>query len=94
MPMFAAHYSYHPDFAALRDERRPAHRAWLLEQHKAGRVLMVGAYPDGSGALLVVTADDQDTAHALLSHDPFAVAGAIASTDLREWNCLYGPFAG
>ncbi len=90
--MFVAEYTYLPSHAALRDEHRPAHRAWLLDGYEAGRVLSVGAYPDGTGALVIVRADDAGAAAELLSHDPFARAGAIGGTRLREWNCLYGPF--
>lgn len=91
--MFVAEYTYSPEHAALRDEHRPAHRKWLLDGHEAGRVLTVGAFADGSGALVIVRADDANAARALLAHDPFAVAGAVDGTRLREWNCLYGPFA-
>lgn len=94
MPNFAVDYTYAPDQAALRDEHRPAHRRWLGERHAAGEVLAVGAYADGSGALLIVAADDQQAAAALLADDPFAHAGAIAGTLVREWPNLYGPFGG
>ncbi|GAA3960074.1 YciI family protein [Gordonia caeni] len=92
MPTFAVEYTYHPDRATLRDEHRPAHRLWLQTGHEAGVVLMVGAYHDGSGALLVLRADDEAAAAEVLAHDPFALAGAIDDTRIKAWSNLYGPF--
>ncbi|MEZ5211365.1 MULTISPECIES: YciI family protein [unclassified Gordonia (in: high G+C Gram-positive bacteria)] len=93
MPKYVAEYTYLPDTAALRDEHRPAHRLWLHDGHEAGIVLAVGAFADGSGALVIVNADDAEAAAEVLAHDPFALVGAIDETRVREWNCLYGPFA-
>ncbi|MFT3662651.1 MAG: YciI family protein [Gordonia sp. (in: high G+C Gram-positive bacteria)] len=92
MPNYAVEYTYDPDLADLRTEHRPVHRAWLAEAYDAGDVLAVGAYLDGSGALLVVRADDEEAAAALLAKDPFATVGAIADTRIREWMNFRGPF--
>ncbi|AVM00469.1 hypothetical protein C6V83_09480 [Gordonia iterans] len=92
MPNFAVEYTYDPAQASLRDAHRPAHRRWLKAAHDDGEVLAVGAFADGSGALVVVEAVDEQAAAALLSRDPFALAGAIAHTRIREWASLYGPF--
>ncbi|MFZ2511459.1 MAG: YciI family protein [Gordonia sp. (in: high G+C Gram-positive bacteria)] len=94
MPNYAVEYTYHPDRATLRDEHRPAHRRWLGDGHAVGRILLVGPYSDGSGALLMVHADDERAAAELLSHDPFALVGAIDATTVKEWTNVYGPFAG
>lgn len=93
MPNYAVEYTYHPDRAALRDAHRPAHRRWLGDGHEAGRILLVGPYGDGSGALLMIRADDARAAADLLAHDPFALAGAIDGTVIKEWTNVYGPFA-
>lgn len=92
MPNFAVEYTYHPDRATLRAEHRPAHRLWLSDGHEAGAIAMVGAYADGSGALLIVRADDEAAAAEILAHDPFALVDAIDATSIKEWTNVYGPF--
>lgn len=92
MALFAVDYTYAPDAAAVRDQFRPEHRAWLGAQHEAGALQFVGPYPDGTGALLMITADDADDADALLANDPFSREKAIARIVVREWVQVYGPF--
>ena len=93
MPNYVVQYAYHADHAARRDEHRPAHRRWLADGHEAGTILLVGPYSDGSGALLLVHADDERAVAEFLAHDPFALAGAIDATLVKEWRGLYGPVA-
>ncbi|MBM7367667.1 YciI family protein [Gordonia hydrophobica] len=92
MALFAVDYTYAPDAAAVRDQYRPEHRAWLGAQHEAGTLQFVGPYPDGTGALLMITADDLDGADALLANDPFAREKAIAAVTIKEWVQVFGPF--
>ena len=92
MSIFHVEYVYAPEAAAVRDEHRPAHREFLGALHADGRLLFVGPYTDGSGAALMVVADDEEAARALLAGDPFAAADAIAATTVREWKQVYGPF--
>lgn len=92
MPNFAVEYTYAPEHAAVRDEHRPARRQWLGEGHEAGVVRMVGPYTDGTGALLIVSAQSADAVSAFLAGDPFAQAGAIAGTRVTEWLNVFGPF--
>ena len=92
MALFAVEYTYAPDAAAVRDEYRPEHRAWLGARHEDGTLQFVGPYPDGTGALLMITADDVDAAKAFLTNDPFAREKAIASVSIKEWVQVHGPF--
>lgn len=94
MPNFAVEYTYAPQHAALRDEYRSAHRHWLGESYAAGVVRMAGPYADGSGALVLVVADDRQAVADFLANDPFAEAGAIAATRISEWTNVFGPFGG
>ncbi|MGB3699259.1 MAG: YciI family protein [Gordonia sp. (in: high G+C Gram-positive bacteria)] len=92
MALFAVDYTYAPDAAAVRDRFRPEHREWLGAQHAVGALQFVGPYPDGSGALLMITAADDDAARTLLAGDPFARESAIAAVSVKEWVQVYGPF--
>ena len=92
MTMFSVEYTYAEAAAAARDEHRPAHREFLGALHESGELLFVGPFTDGSGAALMVDADDEAAARALLARDPFAAADAIAAVTVREWKQVYGPF--
>lgn len=93
MPIFAVLYTYAESDAAVRDEHRPAHRAWLKDLVDQGTVLTSGPYPDGSGALILIRAQDQAAAEKLFAHDPFAQHKALHSARIVEWNPTMGAFA-
>ncbi|MGW0035809.1 YciI family protein [Gordonia sp. NPDC003376] len=93
MATFAVHYSYGPAKAAIRDRLRPDHRRWLGEENKAGNVLLVGPYTDGTGALLLVRAEGGlDGAEAFIANDPFIAGEAVDAVRVIEWTQVYGPF--
>ncbi len=88
--IFAVHYTYAPEQAGLRDEHRPAHRTWLRAGVDRGEVLSSGAYPDGSGALIIIRADDPAAADASMAEDPFATVGAVAGVRIVQWTPVMG----
>jgi len=92
MTIFAVHYDYAPDKAAVRDEHRPLHREWLGEEYAAGNVLACGPYPDGTGALIMIRAESHDAAQVFLANDPFHAQHAIEAVRIVEWTQVYGPF--
>lgn len=92
MPVFAVEYAY-DDRAQERDAARPAHRAFLRELLQDGTLLASGPLTDGSGALLVVVADDDDAALAVLDADPFRAAGLVRSRTARGWAPVLGPWS-
>lgn len=93
MPIFAVLYTYAESEAAVRDEHRPAHRAWLKDLVDQGTVLTSGPYPDGSGALILIRAQDQAAAEKLFAQDPFAQHEALHSARIVEWNPTMGALA-
>ena len=82
MPIFAAAYVYHhdEDHVATRDEVRPAHRAWLLEQD----ALRMSGPTDDDNALLVFEADSAAEVEAHLDGDPFAGGGRHRAPQRRR----------
>ena len=93
MSIFAVEYVYEAGSDELRNEHRPAHRAWLQQLADDGRVLSAGAFADGAGALLLMVADDESELLTLLKQDPFAVAGAISGMKTTAWKPAIGAFA-
>ncbi|MFW0790332.1 YciI family protein [Gordonia sp. CPCC 205333] len=91
MAVIAVEYTYPAEKLTVRDEHRPAHRAWLGGLLEAGSLILSGPYADGSGALFLVRADDENAAQALLADDPFQTAGAVSSVRAIEWTPVFGP---
>ncbi len=93
MTVFAVEYVYTADSSAVRDDRRPAHRAWLAGLADEGQLLTSGPYGDGAGALLIFKVQDETQLNELLKQDPFAVAGTIAGIRTTEWTPVIGLLA-
>jgi uncharacterized protein len=93
MAVFAVTYSYGPEAAATRTDLLAEHRAWLSNIDAENRLLGAGVFADKSGALLVFRADSSEALHYDLNDDPFAQAGAIAATEVREWTPSWGVLA-
>jgi uncharacterized protein len=90
--VFAVEYTYDAR-AQERDAVRPAHREFLRGLLDDGALLASGPLADGSGALLIVVADDDAAAVALLDADPFRAAGLIVATTARGWSPVIGPWS-
>lgn len=87
--IFAVHYHYVPGLADQRDEYRAEHRAFLVSLGPA--MVAAGAYVDDpSAALLLMSADSEESIRDLLDGDPFKQHGLIASVDVNEWSCAVG----
>ena len=94
MPVYAVHYRYVDDPAAV-TEHRPAHRDFLRKLLDQGTVLAAGAYTDGpAGALLVFRGDSEQHIASLLEADPFARLGLVQDCQIRAWGQAMGPWAG
>ncbi|NUS43165.1 MAG: hypothetical protein HOQ24_05690 [Mycobacteriaceae bacterium] len=92
-PIFAVHYTYAEATVPGRDQHRPAHRDWLRSLVGEGVVLSSGAYPDGSGALILVTAADVGAAERLMTADPFLRNNLVENVRVVEWKPVMGVFA-
>ncbi|HSU70030.1 MAG TPA: YciI family protein [Micrococcaceae bacterium] len=90
MSVFAVEYVYDPQSADVRDEHRPAHRAWLASLVQEGRVLASGPFGDGTGALLIFKTEDETALNQLLTEDPYNAAGGIAGLKTIAWNPVIG----
>ena len=94
MPYFAVTYVYDDAQTAAREANKPAHREWLASRVEEGSILSVGPFTDGSGALLVVRADDAGAAARLVAADPHLVEGFVTDPSVREWLPVFGLLSG
>ncbi|MFZ2178136.1 MAG: YciI family protein [Rhodococcus sp. (in: high G+C Gram-positive bacteria)] len=90
MPLFVVEYSYSADTATGRDEHRLAHRTWLGELVERGTVVSSGPFADGTGAFILVEADDAPAVEALFGNDPFARGNLIADRRIVGWTPVLG----
>jgi len=89
MAKFAVQFVYGPDRDRLA-EVRPKHRDYLDTLVEKGVLLLSGPYADMEGALLVFEAADEAELRGYLAADPYAGAGVLSETTVREWNAIKG----
>lgn len=86
--MFAVTAIDKKDHLETRLQTRPAHLQFW-DDNKASMVL-AGPFLDAdgkaTGSLMIVKADDQSAAEALVANDPYAEAGLFESVVVRPWN--------
>ena len=91
--IYAVEYRYVTDKDEEMAAVRPSHRAFNGRLADEGRLLAAGPYVGTHDALIVVRADDEAGALALLEDDPFHQAGYITERLPREWNPVIGVLA-
>lgn len=90
MNIYAIDYGYDDSTADARDEVRPVHVEFLQDCFDNGRLLISGPVDEGTGALLIVTGEDEADALALMDNDPFAKQGLVTERGIRKWGVFFG----
>ncbi|MDR1187019.1 MAG: YciI family protein [Bifidobacteriaceae bacterium] len=92
MAIFAVHYQYadQPEAVAA---AKPEHRAYLARLLDGDKLAASGAFLDANEGLLILKADDQAGAEALIAADPINRAGLVAKITINHWSPTLGPFA-
>ncbi|MCE5289494.1 MAG: YciI family protein [Nocardiaceae bacterium] len=93
MAIFAVQYTYTEATIPARDTHRPAHRSYLRDLANEGAVLSSGAYPDGSGALLLFRAESDEAMRELVDKDPFVSENLVERVEIKEWLPVIGTFS-
>ena len=84
---YAAYYEPGPKWLKgkpLNDQPLKSHVDYLVSLHEQGKLSMGGPLADGSGGLVIFTAENQEEVEALLSSDPAIVDGILAAT-VKKW---------
>jgi uncharacterized protein YciI len=68
-----------------RKEARPRHLAYLKDLLAQGKLYSAGPFADQAGALIIYEAANEEEARSLMNADPYNEAGALATSELREW---------
>jgi uncharacterized protein YciI len=81
---FAVRYEYVPDMQTRRDPHRAEHIGFLRAAAEQGRLVLAGALTDPvDTGWLVVRAESEHAAYAMVHKDPYARAGLIRSITVR-----------
>jgi len=86
MPLWVIEYTY-DERAHLRDQHRPAHRAYLGGLLDTGDMLAFGRYDDAEvpGALLIARAESKEQVEDMVRRDPFVIQGLVPAHRIRRW---------
>jgi uncharacterized protein YciI len=73
-----------PEKDREKERNYEAHRQWLDDQHRAGRLLFSGPTTDGAYGIYVMLAANLEEAKSIASQDPHHAEG-IREMEVREW---------
>jgi uncharacterized protein YciI len=96
MPVFVVFRNAGPKW--LKD--RPARQQPYWTEHAAfvdglfdqGKILLAGPFDDGSGALLIVSVENQEAAEALFEDDPWTGQGILRTGDVKAFQIFLNAF--
>jgi uncharacterized protein YciI len=80
-----------PEGAAKRKIHRPAHLAKLEALAAQRRVVLAGPLMDGTGSLIVVSAESLAEAEALAENDPYTVNGVFERVEVHPFMQVFPP---
>ena len=94
MPLFVISWMDKPGHLPVRMANREAHLDYVRE---TGLVRLGGPFlgPDGemAGSMLVIEAEDLETANAWHSLDPYRAAGLFEAPQVKPWRITVGAIA-
>ena len=73
-----------PEKDLEKERNYEAHRQWLDDQHRAGRLLFSGPTTDGEYGIYIMLAASLDEAKSIAAQDPHHAEG-IRQMEVREW---------
>ncbi|MGR6916719.1 YciI family protein [[Actinomadura] parvosata] len=88
MALFVLTYGYND--TPLRAERRDDHLAHLNKLWEQGAVVAAGPYTDLTAGMIVLRAEDEAAARALVDQDPYTRLDVTKDRTLREWRVTVG----
>lgn len=86
--LFLLTYGYNE--TDLRAERRDDHVAHLKQLHADGKLVAAGPYEDLTGGAILLNAEDQAAAEALVAADPYTQLEVTKDRYLRQWKVTVG----
>ncbi|GAA4956688.1 uncharacterized protein YciI [Nonomuraea thailandensis] len=88
MALFVLTYGYHD--TPLRAERREEHLAHLSKLLEQGSLVAAGPCADLTAGIIILRAEDEQAARALVDQDPYTRLQVTKDRTLREWRVTVG----
>ncbi|MEV0236047.1 YciI family protein [Nonomuraea sp. NPDC050786] len=88
MALFVLTYGYND--TPLRAERREDHLAHLNKLFEQGSLVAAGPYTDLTAGMIVLQAEDEAAAQALVDQDPYTQLQVTNDRRLRQWRVTVG----
>ena len=87
---FALTYETVPDYLERRQAFRAEHLALADAAHRAGRIVMAGAFDPPTGALFVFRADAAAEVEEFARRDPYVRNGLVTAWRVQAWKVVVG----
>ncbi|MHB0950684.1 MAG: YciI-like protein [Allorhizobium sp.] len=91
--LFAVLCTDKPNHLDVRMETRPAHVEWLNGLNAAGTLKIGGPFlgDDGKpcGSMLLLAAEDLESAKKIAAQDPYANAGLFEKVEIKPYNWVF-----
>lgn len=91
--LFAVICTDKPEHLNVRMETRPTHVEWLNGLNATGTLKIGGPFLDADGkpcgSMLLIAADDLDSAKAIAAQDPYAQVGLFAHVEIKPYNWVF-----
>lgn len=78
-----------PDGAEKRKVHRPAHLAKMDVLDSQQRVILAGRLTDGTGSLIVISADSLAEAETVANEDPYTVHGVFERIEVHPFSQVF-----
>ncbi|WP_166789369.1 YciI family protein [Cryobacterium sp. TMS1-20-1] len=91
MRVFAVRYGYDRRNEGARCAALPGHRSWLQGLLDDELLIGAGIFPDGTGAMLLLLAEDEPSVRRCMDQDPYALEGLIVDVQVTHWAPSWGP---
>jgi uncharacterized protein YciI len=80
------------DLPARQQPHWKEHAAFIDALFDVGQILLAGPFDDGSGALLIIKADNEGVARTVFDNDPWTGQGILHTADVKAFQIFLNAF--
>ena len=76
---------WNPDKPVREQAYWDEHAQFMDSLFEAGKVILAGPFADGSGSMVIVTAESVEEAESMFREDPWEPEDILVAGDFKEW---------
>ena len=76
---------WNPDLPVREQAYWDEHARFMDHMFEAGTVIMGGPFADGSGSMVILTAESAEAARAIYRGDPWEQHDVLVASEVKEW---------